>query len=104
LLEEELREDSPFVYTALDYTKNVEKVKELLNELIEREFTIDEMAELFGDVRNYLSALKESQRKEEDESYRQVHAESVPRYRKWLQQTLDALGLDYTIEEFEEEF
>lgn len=30
LLEDELREDSPFVYTALDFTKNVEKVKELL--------------------------------------------------------------------------
>ena len=81
-----------------------EKVKELLNEMIEREFTLDEMAELFGDVRNYLSAKKESQREEEDESYRQFHAESVPLYRKWLQQTLDALGLDYTIEEFEEEF
>lgn len=80
------------------------KVKELLNELIEREFTIDEMAELFGDVRNYLSALKESKREEEDESYRKAHAESVPRYRKWLQETLDSLGLNYTIEDFEEEF
>lgn len=81
-----------------------EKVKELLNELIEREFTIDEISDLIGDVKDYLYALKESQREEEDEDYRKFHAMSVPTYRKWLQETLDAMGLDYTIEDFEEEF
>jgi hypothetical protein len=69
-----------------------------------------EDVELFNSMKDHYVSENERiffdnmQRKEEDESYRQVHAESVPRYRKWLQQTLDALGLDYTIEEFEEEF
>lgn len=81
-----------------------EKVKQLMNELIERDFTIDEIANLMGDVKDYLSALKESQREEEDEDYREFHAMSVPRYRKWLQDTLNAMELNYTIEDFEEEF
>ena len=81
-----------------------EKVKQLMNELIERDFTIDEIANLMGDVKNYLSALKESQREEEDEDYRKFHAMAVPRYRKWLQDTLNAMELNYTIEDFEEGF
>lgn len=81
-----------------------EKVKQLMNELIERDFTIDEIANLMSDVKDYLSALKESQREEEDEDYREFHAMTVPRYRKWLQDTLDAMGLEYTIEDFEAEF
>ena len=81
-----------------------EKVKELMNELIERDFTIDEIAELFGDVRNYISAKTESQREEEDEDYRHFHAMSLKHYRKWLQETLDRFALDYSIEDFEEDF
>lgn len=81
-----------------------EKVKQLMNELIEHEFTVEEIANLFGDVKNYLSAKKESEREEEDEDYREFHAMSVPRYRKWLQDTLNAMELNYTIEDFEEEF
>lgn len=81
-----------------------EKVKQLMNEFIERDFTIDEISDLMGDVKDYLSALKESQRDEEDEDYRKFYAMTVPRYRQWLQDTLDAMGLDYTIEDFEEEF
>ncbi len=81
-----------------------EKVKELLTELIERDFTIEEISNLMGDVKNYLDEKRESERKEEDEEYRKIHAESIPRYRKWLQETLDSYGLDYTIEDFEEEF
>lgn len=81
-----------------------EKVKQLMNEFIERDFTIDEISDLMGDVKDYLSALKESQREEEGEDYRKFHAMTVPRYRQWLQDTLDAMGLDYTIEDFEEEF
>lgn len=81
-----------------------EKVKELLTELIERDFTIEEISNLMGDVKNYLDEKRESERKEEDEEYRKIHAASIPRYRKWLQETLDSYGLDYTIEDFEEEF
>lgn len=81
-----------------------EKVKELLNELVEREFTIEEMADLFGDAERYLSAKRESEREEEDEDYRAFHTRSVPIYRNWLQQTLDKYALDYTIEDFEEPF
>lgn len=76
-----------------------ERVKELLNELIEREFTVEEMAELFGDVRNYLNEKKAAERTAD-----KTYEKSIPMYRKWLQQTLDSLGLNYTIEEFEEDF
>lgn len=78
-----------------------EKTKQLLNELIEREFTIEEIAELFENIRNYLFALKESGRADEDEDYRQFHASCLPNSRKWLKETLDAMGLDYTLEEIE---
>lgn len=81
-----------------------EKVKELLNELIEREFTIEEISDLFGDVLNYLDEKKAANAEYEDKKYREVHAKTVPLYRQWLQETLDSLGLDYTIEDFEEEF
>lgn len=81
-----------------------EKVKELLTELIERDFTIEEISNLMGDVKNYLDEKRESEREEEDEEYRKVHAASIPLYRKWLQETLDSYGLDCTIEDFEEEF
>lgn len=78
-----------------------EKLKELLNELAEREFTIEEISDLFGDVERYLFAKRESEREEEDEDYRAFHTRSVPLYREWLQQTLDKYALDYTIEAFE---
>ena len=78
-----------------------EKLKELLNELAEREFTIEEIADLFGDAERYLSAKRESEREEEDEDYRAFLTRSIPIYEKWLQQTLDKYALDYTIEDFE---
>ena len=81
-----------------------EKVKELLNELIEREFTIEEISDLFDYVDCYLSAKRESNREVEDEDYRKFHAVNIPRYRKWLQDKLDSYGLDYSIEDFEEPF
>lgn len=78
-----------------------EKLKELLNELIERDFTIEEVCVLFDEVESYLSEKKESERVEEDEDYRKFHAMNVPICRKWLQERLDAFGLNYTIEDFE---
>ena len=81
-----------------------EKLKELLNELAEREFTIEEIADLFDDAERYLSAKKESEREEEDEDYRTFLTRSIPLYREWLQHTLDKYALDYTIEDFEEPF
>jgi Rps23 Pro-64 3,4-dihydroxylase Tpa1-like proline 4-hydroxylase len=81
-----------------------EKLKELLNELAEREFTIEEIADLFGDAERYLSEKRESEREEEDEDNRAFHTRSVPIYRNWFQQSLDNYALDYTIEDFEEPF
>ena len=79
-----------------------EKIKDLLNEILEREFTIEEIAEVFGIINGYLSSKKEANCMEEDEEYRRVHAKSIPLFRKWTEEALANYGLNYTIEDIEE--
>lgn len=81
-----------------------EKIKELFQELIEREFQIDEIAELFYHINEYLFAKRESQRKGESKFYKESWKESSVRWRKRLQEKLDDFSLDYTIEDIEQKF
>ena len=81
-----------------------ENVKRLLTEMIEREFDIDEIEDVFYYADHYLFSIRESKRKEENDEYREFWGLQVPVYRKQLKEKLDDYSLDYTIEEFEETF
>ena len=77
-----------------------DRTKELLNELRDRDFTIEEMCKLFWHINYYLDCRQAwiESVGTEDESYYQAVKD---RAKKWLQDQLDAFGLsDYTIDEF----
>ena len=77
-----------------------ENIKRMLTEMIERDFDIDEIAHMFCDINNYLGE-KRAAEIEDRQEYKESHMESAARWRKWTEETLSSLGLDYTIEEIE---
>lgn len=79
-----------------------ENIKNVLTEMLEREFTIEEIADVFGWINDYLNAKKKANCMEEDEEYRRAHAKRIPLFRKWAEEALANYGLNYTIEDIEE--
>lgn len=81
-----------------------ENVKRLLTEMIDREFDIYEVAEVFSCIDTYLFSVRESNRASDTEANRKFWRNEIDRYREWLEETLENYSLDYTIEEIEEKF
>lgn len=77
--------------------------KRLLVEMALRNFSLNEATKVMSSIEDYTHSKRESQREEESEDYRRAHAHSLPRYRKWLIETLEKYNLNYTIEEIEKE-
>ena len=76
-----------------------ENIKRLLTEMIEREFDIDEIAEVFNSIDHYLFSIRESKRESATDEYRKFWRGEIFHYCNWLAETLDKYSLDYTIQE-----
>ena len=74
---------------------------ELLNEMICRDFDIEETAEVLNDINEYLIARREANRLEEDEDYREFWAESQYRRKKWMLEMLEKYSIELTLDEIE---
>lgn len=74
---------------------------ELLNEMICRDFDIEETAEVLNDINEYLIARREANRIEEDEEYREFWAESQYRRKKWMLEMLEKYSIELTLDEIE---
>lgn len=81
-----------------------ENIKRLLTEMIEREFDTNEISDVFYYIDNYLSAVRNSKRENEDDEYLTFWKKEIPYYREWLEKALGKYSLDYTIQEIEEKF
>lgn len=73
----------------------------LLNEMMCRDFDIEETAEVLNDINEYLIAKREANRIEEDEDYREFWAESQYRRKKWMLEMLEKYSIELTLDEIE---
>lgn len=80
-----------------------ENVKKMLAEMSDREFRINEIADVFKHISSYLTEKFESSRMEENDEYRRVHRASLRFRTNELERILKIYRLDYTLEEIEEE-
>lgn len=74
---------------------------ELLNEMICRDFDIEETAEVLNDINEYLIARREANRLDKDEDYRESWAESQNRRKKWMLEMLEKYSIELTLDEIE---
>lgn len=74
---------------------------ELLNEMICRDFDIEETAEVLNDINEYLIARREANRLDKDEDYRESWAESQNRRKKWMLEMLEKYYIELTLDEIE---
>ena len=74
---------------------------ELLNEMICRDFDIEETAEVLNDINEYLIARREANRLDKDEDYRESWAESQYRRKKWMLEMLEKYSIELTLDEIE---
>lgn len=74
---------------------------ELLNEMICRDFDIEETAEVLNDINEYLFARREANRLDKDEDYRESWAESQYRRKKWMLEMLEKYSIELTLDEIE---
>ena len=79
-----------------------ENVKKLLNEMAEREFNIEELAEVFYTMACYLQEVKF--RAEDPAGINHEHLVAFNFWKGTMERAIDIYGLDFSLEEIAEPF
>ena len=77
--------------------------EKLLSFMLQSSMTLYEVAETFDHISHLLFSIRESMREDEDRDYRDIHASSIPFYRRLVREDIEKYGICITLEEIEKE-